>query len=64
MLRATTNRISQHLATTVADGLEDLLDLLDEARVEDRFGKLNVTKMARAFSHVLGTGLALVLAVD
>lgn len=64
VLCAITNPVSQHFAATVADGLEDLLDLLDEARVEDRFGKFDVTKVARAFRHVLSASLALELAIN
>lgn len=48
----------------MADYLEDLLGLLDETRVEDRRGQLNMTKMTRALRHVLSTGFALELPVD
>ncbi len=48
----------------MTDDLEDLLDLLDEARVEDRFSELNVTEMARTLRHILGASLALELPID
>lgn len=48
----------------MADSLEDLLDLLDEARMEDRLGKLDVAKVASALGHVLLAGRTLELAVD
>ncbi len=48
----------------MADNLQDLLDLLDEARVVNWLGQLNVTKVARAFAHRLGTRLALELSID
>lgn len=59
-----TNPVSQHLATIMADDLEDLLDFLDEARVEDGFGQLDVTEMARALRHVLCARLALELSIN
>lgn len=47
----------------MADNLKDLLDALDESRMEDRFGELDMTKVARAFRHVLSACFALELAV-
>jgi hypothetical protein len=59
-----TNSIGQHLATVVADDFEQLLCALDEARVVDWPGQLDMTEMARALGHVLGAGLALELPVN
>lgn len=59
-----TNPVSQHLATIMADDLEDLLDFLDEARVVDRLCQLDMTKVAGALGHVLCAGLALELSID
>jgi hypothetical protein len=56
--------IGQHLATVVADDFEQLLCALDEARVVDWPGQLDMTEMARALGHVLGAGLALELPVN
>jgi hypothetical protein len=59
-----TNPVGQHLATIVADDLEDLLHFLDEARVVDRFCQLDVAKMALAFRHIIRARLALELSID
>lgn len=59
-----TNPVCQRLAAIVADNLQDLLRLVEEARVEDRLSKLDMTEMTRAFGHIFGTRLALELAVD
>jgi len=48
----------------VANNLQDLFDALDEARMENRFGQLDMAKMTGAFRHVLGACFALVLAVN
>ena len=48
----------------MADGLEDLLDLLDEARVEDRFSQLDMAKVTGTLGHVFCARLAFELAVD
>lgn len=48
----------------MADNLQDLLDLLNEAGVIDWLGQLDVAKVARTFTHRLGTCLALELPVD
>jgi len=52
------------LATVVADSLQDLLDLGHESIVVDWSSKLDDTKVSRAFSHVLFTGVTLEIAVD
>lgn len=48
----------------MTDGLKDLLDLLDEAGVVDRFSELYVSKMTRTFVHALLAGGALELTID
>lgn len=48
----------------MADHLEDLLDLLDETRMIDGLGKLDMTKVSGTLGHVLEAGGALELAVD
>ena len=58
-----TNSVSKNLAAVVADNLQNLLDTLDEAWVVDGSGQLDVTEMAGALGHVLGTRLALELAI-
>jgi hypothetical protein len=59
-----TNFIGQNFAAIVANNFQDLLDLLDEARVVHRLGQLNMTKVAGALPHRLGARLALELPVD
>jgi len=47
----------------MTDDLEDLLCLLDEARVVDRFRQLDMTKVTRALRHVLAARLAFELPI-
>jgi hypothetical protein len=46
-------KVTQHDAAAMADGLEDLLDLDDEADVEHGHSQLNVAKVAGAGRDVL-----------
>jgi hypothetical protein len=62
--RGNTNPVFQNLAAIVTDRFENLLDLLDEARVVDRFCQLNVTKVTWALVHALLAGCTLELAID
>lgn len=48
----------------MANNLQDLFDALDEARMKNRFGQLDMSEMAGAFRHVLSTCFALVLTVN
>lgn len=48
----------------MTDNLQNLLDFLDETWVVHRFGELDVSKVARTFTHRLSAGLALELAID
>ena len=54
----------QDLPTIVADDLENLLDLLDEAGMEDRLRELDVAEVPRALAHALLAGRTLVLSID
>jgi hypothetical protein len=51
-------------ATVVADSLQDLLDFVHEAIVEDWGGQLDHTKVTGTFGHVLFTCTASEVAVD
>lgn len=48
----------------MADHFQQLLDLLEKSRVEDRFCQLDVPEVARAFRHVLVASSTLELTVD
>ena len=48
----------------MADNLQDLLDLLDEAWMVDRLGQLDVAEVTGTFTHGLRAGFALELSVD
>jgi hypothetical protein len=59
-----TNFIGQNFAAIVANNFQDLLDLLDEARMVHRLGQLNMTEVAGTLPHSLRACLALELPVD
>lgn len=59
-----TDSIVQDFAAVVADHLEDLFDLLDESRMIDGLGQLNVAKVTRTLCYSLQTRRALEAAVD
>ena len=61
---SSTNRVLQEFAAIVTDALQNLLDFLDEARMEDGFRQLDVAEMPCTFRHVLLAGHALELSVD
>lgn len=54
-----TNLIDHDQSTVVTASLEDLLNLANEADVENWSGQLDVTKMTWALLHILIAGCAL-----